>query len=169
MTSMHFREATAADAEEIAVFMTRNFLAAYGHSASQKNIQQAVNDYYGTGAQHADLADENIINCLCMIENKIAGLAQIKPAKPGADPQQFEMTRFYVDTAYHGQGVAALLMKTALDIARQRSANSIWLSVWQEAAQAIRFYQKQGFVIHGNTIFMIGDEAMNDYVMVKIL
>jgi diamine N-acetyltransferase len=169
MIDMHFRAATAADAEEIAAFMTRNFLATYGHSASPKNIQQALSDYYGVDAQHADLADEKMINCLCIIENKIAGLAQIKPAKPDADQHQFELARFYVDTAYHGQGVAALLMQTALEMVHQRSAHSIWLSVWQEAAQAIRFYQKQGFVIRGDTIFMIGDEAMNDYVMIKNL
>ncbi len=166
---MYFRAAIPDDANEIADFMTRNFLAAYGHSSSPENIQKAVQDYYGVEAQRADLANAAIINCLCMIENKIAGLAQVKPPKPDSDPHHFELSRFYVDAAYHGKGIAPVLMQETLNIMRARDARSLWLSVWQGSQQAIRFYQKQGFVISGETIFMIGDEPMNDWLMTKEL
>ena len=169
MADMHFRAAVSADANEIADFMTRNFLAAYGHSASQENVQKAVQDYYGIDAQYADLADGSIINCLCLSAGKIAGLAQVKPPKPDADPHLFELSRFYVDALYHGKGIAPILMQETLDTLRERGAQSLWLSVWQGSQQAIRFYQKQGFVISGKTVFMIGDEPMNDWVMTKNL
>ena len=166
---MYFRAAIPDDANEIADFMTRNFLAAYGHSSSPENIQKAVQDYYGVEAQRADLANSAIVNCLCMIENQIAGLAQVKPPKPDSDPHHFELSRFYVDAAYHGKGIAPVLMQETLNIMRARDARSLWLSVWQGSQQAIRFYQKQGFVISGETIFMIGDEPMNDWLMTKEL
>jgi len=169
MSDMYFRAAIPDDANEIADFMTRNFLAAYGHSSSPENIQKAVQDYYGVEAQRADLANAAIINCLCIIENKIAGLAQVKPPKPDTDPHRFELSRFYVDALYHGLGIAPVLMQETLDIMRARDARSLWLSVWQGSQQAIRFYQKQGFVISGDTIFMIGDEPMNDWLMTKEL
>ena len=60
-------------------------------------------------------------------------------------------------------------MQQTLDIIKTRSANFLWLSVWQESQQAIRFYQKQGFAISGDTIFMIGDEPMKDWLMSKDL
>ncbi len=169
MTGMQFRHALPEDAVEIADFMTRNFLAAYGHSASRENVQKAVQDYYGIEAQRADLANEHIVNCLCIIDGKIAGLAQVKPPKPDTEPHRFELSRFYVDAHYHGQGIAPVLMQETLDIMRARDARSLWLSVWQGSQQAIRFYQKQGFVISGETIFMIGDEPMNDWLMTKNL
>lgn len=149
--------------------MTRNFLASYGHSASPENVQKAVQDYYGVEAQHADLANENIVNCLCIIDHKIAGLAQVKPPKPDTDQHRFELSRFYVDAPYHGKGIAPILMQETLDIMRAHNARSLWLSVWQGSRQAVRFYQKQGFVISGETIFMIGDEPMNDWLMTKEL
>jgi diamine N-acetyltransferase len=132
-------------------------------------VQQAVQDYYGLDAQHADLADDRIVNCLCIIDNKIAGLAQVKPAKPDADPHRFELSRFYVDTHYHGKGIAPALMRETIDIIRLRSAQSLWLSTWQGSSQAIRFYQKQGFTIFGETIFMIGNDPMKDWVMSREL
>jgi diamine N-acetyltransferase len=168
---MEFRHADKKDAQEIADFMTRNFLATYGHSASTENVANAVHDYYGVDAQHADLADVRIINYLCIIENKIAGLAQAKPPKADSDvdPDRYELSRFYVDATYHGKGIASALMQNLQTLVIQQSAKSLWLSVWQGAAQAIRFYQKQGFVISGETTFMIGDEAMNDWLMTKLL
>jgi diamine N-acetyltransferase len=169
MIGMQFRSATPHDAAAIADFMTRNFLATFGHSASPENVQKAVHDYYAIDAQHADLADHTIVNCLCILEQKIAGLAQIKPPKANDHPQDFELSRFYVDAAYHGKGIAPELMKNVIAAVKQKSAQSLWLSVWQEAAQAIRFYQKQGFMISGDTIFMIGDEAMKDWIMRKDL
>lgn len=169
MTEMQFRAAVPEDALEIADFMTRNFLAAYGHSASPENIQKAVQDYYGVDAQHADLANDRIVNCLCIVDDKIAGLAQVKPPKPDADPHKFELSRFYVDAPYHGKGIAPVLMQKTLDIIRTRGANTLWLSVWQGSQQAVRFYQKQGFVVTGETIFMIGDDPANDWLMTKHL
>lgn len=169
MTDLQFRLATPEDAAAVAEFMTRSFLAAYGHSSSPENVQKAVKKYYGVEAQHADLADDRIFNCLCIIEEKITGLAQVKPPKPDADQNAFELSRFYVDAIYHGKGIAPALMQKTLDIIRARSVNALWLSVWQGSQQAIRFYQKQGFVISGDTIFMIGDEPMQDWLMTKDL
>lgn len=168
MGAMQFRSATPADAAEIAEFMTRNFLAAYGHCSSEENVQQAVQDYYGVEAQRADLANAEIINCLCIIDNKIAGLAQVKP--PGKNDQyKFELSRFYVDVPYHGKGIASLLMQETLGQLKLKSAKFLWLSVWQESQQAIRFYQKQGFVISGDTVFMVGNDPMKDWLMTKEL
>ena len=169
MTNMQFRVAIPEDAINIAEFMTRNFLAAYGHSSSPKNVQQAVQDYYGVEAQHADLANDSILHCLCVIDNKIAGLAQVKPPKPDGDQHCYELSRFYVDAPYHGKGIAPVLMEKTLEQLRAKSARALWLSVWQESQQAIRFYQKQGFVISGDTLFMIGDEPMKDWLMSKLL
>ena len=169
MVNLQFRLATPEDAANMAEFMTRNFLAAYGHSASPENVQKAVKNYYSLEAQRADLADDRIVNCLCVVEGKIAGLAQVKPPRPGIDPTQFELSRFYVDAIYHGKGIASGLMEKMLDLIRAHSAKALWLSVWQESQQAIRFYQKNGFVISGDTIFMIGDEPMKDWLMTKYL
>jgi len=169
MPDLQFRSATPEDAAEIAEFMTRNFLAAYGHCSSAENVQQAIQDYYGVDAQRADLANVNIINCLCIIDNKISGLAQVKPPKPQGEQLKFELSRFYVDTPYHGKGIAPMLMQKTLEQLKSKSARSLWLSVWQESQQAIRFYQKQGFVITGDTIFMVGNDPMKDWLMTKVL
>jgi ribosomal protein S18 acetylase RimI-like enzyme len=77
-----------------------------------------------------------------------------------------ELARFYVDTCFHGCGVAQELMARVKQMARQRGAASLWLSVAQSSQQAIRFYQKEGFRIAGELVYMFGDDPKDDWLMI---
>jgi len=80
-----------------------------------------------------------------------------------------ELGRIYLDAAFHGRGIAAQLVANLLVAASLRGSRSVWLSVWQEAPQAIRFYEKHGFEIVGRSIFMVGDDPKEDWVMTQAL
>jgi ribosomal protein S18 acetylase RimI-like enzyme len=50
--------------------------------------------------------------------------------------------------------------------ARQAGARALYLSVWQQQPQAIRFYRKEGFEIAGELVFLVGDDPKDDWLMV---
>ena len=56
-------------------------------------------------------------------------------------------------------------MDHAIVIAKQRSDEGVWLSVWQEADWAIKFYEAYGFRIVGTTDFWLGESKYMDYLM----
>jgi diamine N-acetyltransferase len=68
-----------------------------------------------------------------------------------------------------GRGLAAQLVANLLAAAALRGSRSVWLNVWQESAQAIRFYQKHGFETVGRSVFTVGDDAKDDWVMTQVL
>jgi ribosomal protein S18 acetylase RimI-like enzyme len=80
-----------------------------------------------------------------------------------------ELARFYVDTRLHGRGIAQAMMAQVKQQARERGARSIYLSVWQEQPQAIRFYSKEGFRIAGTLVFVVGNDPKDDWLMVHAL
>jgi ribosomal protein S18 acetylase RimI-like enzyme len=82
-------------------------------------------------------------------------------------PEQgsIELWRFYVDKAWHGQGVAANLMETAEASRRRRGATSLWLGVWQRNARAQAFYRKHGFGKVGSQVFVVGSDPQTDDVL----
>ena len=45
----------------------------------------------------------------------------------------------------------------------------MWLTVWQESSQAIRFWRKHGFQLVGRSIFHVGDDPKEDWVMAQVL
>lgn len=173
MSGLRFRLADAADAPALADFMTRNFLAAYGDCSTPANVAATVAKHYGLEAQQRQLADASRINLLVETEGRLAGHAQMRVG--GAAPPEVaplpgvEIGRFYVDVDYHGRGIAQAMMAETRRLARERGGASLWLSVWQEQPQAIRFYEKEGFRIAGRLVFEVGDDPKDDWLMVQAL
>jgi ribosomal protein S18 acetylase RimI-like enzyme len=169
-----FRLADAADAPALAEFMARNFIAAYGHCSTPDNIAAAVAEHYGVDAQRRQLADADRCNLLAVAgDGSIAGHAQLRfgtAAPPAVAPlPAAELARFYVDTTWHGRGIAQAMMAEVRARAAARGAAALWLSVWQEQPQAIRFYEKEGFRIAGALVFVVGDDPKDDWLMLRAL
>jgi ribosomal protein S18 acetylase RimI-like enzyme len=169
VSDLRFRLATPADAAALGEFMTRNFLAAYGHCSSAENVRRAVGEHYGEAAQRRQIEDGRRCNLIVTAAERWAGHAQLHigaEAPAAARPlPAVELARFYVDTAFHGRGVAQAMMAQVKAAARERGGASLWLSVWQDQPQAIRFYEKEGFRIVGELIFMVGDDPKDDWLM----
>jgi GNAT superfamily N-acetyltransferase len=173
MSAHAFRLAGIEDAEALAGFMSRNFLATYGDCSSPENIAAAIAKHYGLEAQRRQLAERTRLNLVMEVEGAIAGHAQLHFF--GDTPEAVrplptaEIARFYVDTEFHGRGLAQLMMAEVRRLALARGSRSLWLSVWQQQPQAIRFYEKEGFRIAGTIVFVVGDDPKDDWLMVSPL
>ena len=173
MKDSPFRLAGADDAAALAEFMSRNFLATYGHCSTPENIAATIAKHYGVDAQQRQLADRARLNLVMERDGRLAGHAQLHfghdtPAPVRPLPSA-EIARFYIDTGFHGQGLAQEMMAEVRRLAGRRGARSLWLSVWQEQPQAIRFYEKEGFRIAGRLVFEVGDDPKDDWLMVAAL
>jgi GNAT superfamily N-acetyltransferase len=171
---LRFRLAGPADAPALADFMSRNFLAAYGHCSSPANIAAAVAEHYGLAAQQRQIGDATRVNLLAETpDGVLAGHAQLHfdgdtPAAVAPRPAA-DVARFYVDVAVPGRGVALAMMAEVERIAAARGMRALWLSVWQEQPQAVRFYEKTGLSKAGALVFVVGDDPKDDWLMVKSL
>lgn len=81
------------------------------------------------------------------------------------DGNALEIERIYVLKEFHGKGVGQLLYDKALQIARQKNVDYVWLGVWEENRRAINFYTKNGFVEFDKHIFKLGNEEQTDKMM----
>lgn len=169
-SGLRFRIADASDAAGLGEFMARNFLAAYGHCSTPENIQAAIQEHYGTPAQLRQIADRNRTNLIMLDGDQCIGHAQIngcgKIVPELTHLPAMELSRFYIDTKFHGRGSAQLMMAEVKRLAQARDAANLWLSVWQQAPQAIRFYEKSNFRIVGELTFMVGTDPKDDWLMV---
>jgi ribosomal protein S18 acetylase RimI-like enzyme len=100
----------------------------------------------------------------------LAGYAQLgwDPASPsvgGARPVQIR--RFYVDSAWHGRGLAQRLMTRSLEIAAEGGADRVWLGVWERNDRGIAFYRKVGFEPCGEQTFVLGGDPQRDLVLAR--
>lgn len=174
VAGLRFRIANTGDAPALADFMSRNFLATYGHCSTPENIAAAVAEHYGLSAQLRQIGDATRVNLLAETpDGALAGHAQLqfegKTPSPVAPLPAADVARFYVDLPFHGCGVAQAMMDEVVRIAAGRGMRALWLSVWQEQPQAVRFYEKAGFAKAGALVFVVGDDPKDDWLMVRPL
>jgi ribosomal protein S18 acetylase RimI-like enzyme len=85
------------------------------------------------------------------------------------DITALEIERIYVKSSYHGQKVGQLLYDKALETAQLQNKAYLWLGVWEQNPKAIRFYEKNGFVVFDKHIFKFGEDEQTDIMMKKML
>lgn len=84
-------------------------------------------------------------------------------------PRELEIKRIYLLSRFHGGGVGARLMQTALEGARSLGARRVLLGVFGENTSAIAFYARQGFTEAGVRRFQVGANTYDDLVLAKDL
>lgn len=76
-----------------------------------------------------------------------------------------EIERIYVIKDFHGKKVGNMLYRKALEIATAKKVNFIWLGVWENNFRAIKFYEKNGFVVFDKHFFKLGNGLQTDLMM----
>ena len=79
--------------------------------------------------------------------------------------QAIEIERIYVLKEFHGKKVGQLLYNKAIELAKERNADFVWLGVWEENHKAINFYKKNGFLEFDQHKFVLGDDEQTDLMM----
>ncbi len=128
---------------------------------------------YRPELQAAELVDPDVVTLVATQQDTLVAYAQVRRnATPPAcvtacDP--VELQRFYADRSVRGTGLAAQLMRRALQAAIELGGRHAWLGVWENNARAIAFYRKAGFEEIGRTVYVVGSDAQTDRVLLTPL
>ena len=76
-----------------------------------------------------------------------------------------ELRQIYFDHAWLGRGLSRPMMDWAIDEARRRGAEEMYLSVFTENQRAQSLYRRYGFTEVGPYKFMVGNHADEDMIM----
>ncbi|WP_411282416.1 GNAT family N-acetyltransferase [Gemmatimonas sp.] len=164
------RHATAADAEALSTFAAHVFHETFAPDNDPVDIQVYLSDAFTPEKQAAEIADPSCVCLLAVVGDAMAGYALLRAdttVSSVVGNRSVELQRFYVDHAWHGQGIASQLMAACVEATRGRGGATMWLGVWERNARAIRFYLKQGFTDVGTQEFRLGGDLQTDRVMTR--
>ena len=168
MTQPIIRSAIPGDAAQLAGLAESTFRATFGAANTEANLSLHCESSYGAEIQLAEITDPQMHTFVAEDNNSLAAYAQVRRSKP---PQcvkgQFpiEIQRLYVNSSYHGRGLAQALMAECLAYARSLRSEVVWLGVWEHNPRAVAFYRKCRFVEVGEHIFRLGDDPQRDIIM----
>jgi GNAT superfamily N-acetyltransferase len=153
----------------LAALMARTFRDAFAALNTADNLARHEATHYRADVQRAELLDPTTTTLIAEVNGVAAGYAQItnRPPPPELpDLGGLNLSRFYLEQAWVGRGVAQPLMTAVREVATARGATSLWLTAWELNPRAAAFYRKCGFTEVGRTTFLVGADAQTDWVMV---
>ena len=178
--SLAIRRVAPAEAARLAAFAAGLFREAYGPTHPEPTLSAYVAECFAADAVRGRLADAS--RAVLVVEDDAGewlGYAELRTGLPDGSyvtpdralpsARALEIARFYVAPRHHGQGIAQALMRRCEAFASEAGCEVLWLQAWQEAAQALRFYDKEGFAVYGTALFQFGERVDHDFLLVKLL
>lgn len=172
-TAPRVRALAPTEAPALTTFAERLFRETYSEGYDPADIDQYVANAFSPARQAAELSEPG--SRVYVVEDPrdgLLGFAYLRESTPPpalAGKFAVEIARFYIDRPWHGLGIARVLMAACVADARSRSADALWLLVYQQNARAVAFYEKSGFERAGTQPFQLGSRVDQDWVMVRRL
>lgn len=164
---MNIRVATTADLANLRKLAIDAFINAYAMFNKETDMQQYLKENFSEDVLRAELTNPEIVILVAEHENEILGYVKLVPG--GSEDLKFnrplEIARLYSAVHTIGNGIGKKLVAAVRDFALKNNYDGIWLGVWQKNFRAVNFYQREGFRITGVTVFNLGDDVQDDFVM----
>jgi diamine N-acetyltransferase len=147
------RKADRNDLERLARLATVTYADAFGSSFSPEELQDRVQKT--RSVEYFEKALEKDVILVAEDAGLLVGYAEFgKPdlAIEGIIDGDQELVRLYVLKDRQGQGIGKALLDAVLSHPKIKSANNIYLDVWEKNEGAIRFYKSQGFAETGTVV-----------------
>lgn len=146
----------------------QTFMETFSVGNTEENMRKYLDEGFSLEKLTTELTDQNAEFYFAMTGEEVVGYLKLNSGLSQTelkDDNAIEIERIYVLKEFHGKTVGQMLYEKAIQIARQKKANYVWLGVWEENPRAINFYRKNGFVEFDKHIFKLGDDEQTDIMM----
>lgn len=154
--------------EELQKIAVKTFMKTIPAEVSENDMKKYIQDRFSKGVLTRALSNPESEFFFARLNEEVIGYLKINFGKAQTDvkyPEGMEIERIYILSEYFGKNVGKMLYDKALESARKKKVNFVWLGVWEKNPRAIKFYEKNGFVRFGNHNFKFGNDTHTDILM----
>lgn len=168
MEQIEIKQVTLNHIEELQKIGSQTFHETFSAGNTEENMTNYLNEGFSIEKLTAELNDKNAEFYFATLDNNVIGYLKLNFGQSQTelqDDKALEIERIYVLKEFHGIKVGQVLYEKAINIAKQKNVDYVWLGVWEENPRAISFYKKNGFVEFDKHIFKLGDDQQTDIMM----
>ena len=168
MTNFTIRAISINDLQSLQSISKQTFTETFASSNSKENMDKYLNEALSLEKLTEELNNPNSLFYFIEDNNTPIGYLKLNMGASQTelyDNTALEIERIYVTQVYKGKKVGQQLYEKAIQVAKEKAVEYIWLGVWEENHKAIQFYSKNGFVPFDKHIFILGNEAQTDIMM----
>ena len=168
MTNIEITKVNLNEIDQLQKIGRQTFQETFSASNSEENMKNYLEEGFSNEKLTAELSEKNSEFYFASLDGEIIGYLKINFGDSQTelkDSKALEIERIYVSKDFHGKSVGQLLYDKAIEIAKQKDVEYVWLGVWEENPRAISFYKKNGFIEFDKHIFKLGDDEQTDIMM----
>jgi ribosomal protein S18 acetylase RimI-like enzyme len=168
MENIIIRRITLDDLEKLQKIGRKTFEETFSESNSEENMRNYLEEGFSKEKLTAELENKDSEFYFAVLKDEVIGYLKVNFGESQTelkDSKSLEIERIYVSKEFHGKSVGQILYDKAIEIAKQKGSEYVWLGVWEENPRAISFYKKNGFVEFDKHIFRLGDDEQTDIMM----
>lgn len=170
--SFCIREAVIEDWKLVQQIGSKTFYETFADSNTEEDMQKYLQENFTEQKVKKQIEDKYSTIYLALQDGQPMGYLKVNygPSQTELqDDRSLEIERIYVLKVWQGKGLAKDLFDVALELARNKGLEYVWLGVWEHNPRAIRFYEKNGFVPFDKHIFRLGSDEQTDILMKLVL
>lgn len=144
------------------------FAETFSSGNSEENMQEYLERGFSIEKLTTELTDQNAKFYLAELDGKTIGYLKVNVGQSQTeikDHNALEIERIYVLKEFHGKKVGQILYDKAIELAKEKNVEYVWLGVWEQNPRAIRFYEKNGFKAFDKHVFKLGNDEQTDIMM----
>lgn len=172
MANISLIRATINDIDQLQQVSRQTFYETFSPINTEENMRKYLEEELSTEKLTGELTNNDSEFYFALDEDRVIGYLKLNSGKSQTELQDdnaLELERIYVLKEFHWKGVGQLLYELALQIARQRNVDYLWLGVWENNLRARNFYQKNGLVEFDKHIFKLGNDVQTDIMMKLVI
>ncbi|ASO07407.1 GNAT family N-acetyltransferase [Arenibacter algicola] len=165
---MTIRKVNIQDIEKLKEIGKLTFAETFSSENSEEDMREYLEEGFSTEKLKTELTDKNAEFFFAELDDKVIGYLKVNFGQSQTelkDENALEIERIYVLKEFHGKKVGQILYDKAIELAKEKSADYVWLGVWEQNPRAIRFYEKNGFVAFDKHLFKLGNDEQTDIMM----
>ena len=144
------------------------FIETYAQANTEADMQAYLAAHFSLEQLQKELQNPASYFYFIRIDKEAVGYLKLNVGEAQTEPQDvtaLEIERIYILKSHQGKQLGQRLHQKAVQIAKQKKVNYLWLGVWEKNPKAIGFYQRMGFVVYDRHIFKLGDDLQTDLLM----
>jgi ribosomal protein S18 acetylase RimI-like enzyme len=166
--AIEIKKVTLADLVTLQTISRQTFYETFADFNSEENMKEYLENSLSLEKLSSELNNSDSSFYFAIDNDNVIGYLKLNFGESQTEllnEQSLEIERIYVTKDYYGKSVGQVLYEKAIEIAKEKNVDWIWLGVWEENPRAISFYKKNGFVEFDKHIFKLGDDEQTDIMM----
>lgn len=168
MKNIDIQKVTLNDIDQLQKIGRQTFSETFSGDNSEEDMKKYLDENFSIEKLTDELNNKNSEFYFAKLENTVIGYLKLNFGESQTelkDNKALEIERIYVPKEFHGQSVGQILYEKAIQVAKQKDVDYVWLGVWEENLRALSFYKKNGFTEFDKHIFKLGNDEQTDIMM----